>query len=89
MVFTTADIIVIALILIFAFSGLIKGFVRTVISFCKGALSLLIAYFLAPHCATFLSGTGIYNVINKFLLGGKSSYGYYYHYLLSSRSICK
>lgn len=73
--FVTADIVVLIVILFFALIGLIKGFVKTIISFCKGFLSLVIAYFLAPTFATILQGTAINDNIYNRLLNWTSTKG--------------
>lgn len=68
MEFTIIDIVVLAIIVVFALVGLAKGFIKVVISLCNGLLSLVIAYFLTPKVTVLLQGTGINSSINSYLL---------------------
>lgn len=75
MIFTTADIVVIAILLFFGLIGLVKGFVNALLSICKGFLSLIVAYFLAPHFANYLQTTFLNDKINGSLLNWANNKG--------------
>ena len=64
-----ADIVLVLLLFLFAFWGLKKGFMSSILSFAGLALSFVIAVLFANKLAVMLEGTAIYNFISDMAAG--------------------
>ena len=58
--FGISDIIIICFLCLFVIVGLVKGFVKQILSFAKGFVSIIISIFLVNPVATLLSNTGLF-----------------------------
>lgn len=69
------DIAILGIILLFAIVGLIKGFMKTLLSFAGTVLAIVLAYFLTKPVVTALAGSNIESFVSEKVLSVLSGIG--------------